>query len=95
MINLARCLVMFFVISLCNHTFADEWVAYRENFVPVIEQRVSYVVPQPQPIVYYQLVPYVVQQNVIVEKQCFFHRTQTIVTRPVTQWIYQPVVIYR
>lgn len=93
--TLARCLVMFVVISLCGNSFADEWIPYRENYVPIIEPRVTYIVPQYQPVVYYQPVPYVVYQNVVVENRCLFHRTQTLVTRPITQYYYQPVVLYR
>lgn len=93
--NIARCFVMFFIISLCGQTFADEWIAYRENITHIVEPKIDYIVPQYQPVIYYQPVPYVVYQNIIVEKQCFFHRTQTIVTKPVTQYYYQPVVLYR
>ena len=93
--NIARCLLMFVVISLCNNTFANEWISYRENVTPVAEQRLAYAVPQIQPVVYYQPMPYVVQQSFIVERQCFFHRVQTVVTRPVTQYYYQPIVLYR
>jgi hypothetical protein len=45
--------------------------------------------------VIYQWVPYAAQQNVVVEQHKLFCRTQTVVTRPYTQWIMQPVVIYR
>jgi hypothetical protein len=93
--TLARCLVMFFMISLFNNTFADEWVAYRPNFVHVVEQPVNYVVPQYHSVVYYQPVPYVSYQNFIIEKQCLLFRTQRIVTQPVVQWYYQPMVLYR
>lgn len=95
MTNTARCLLMFFVVSLCGNSFANEWVAYRENITPVVEQRIVYTVPQIQPVVYYQPVPYVIQQNFIVERQCFFHRVQTVVTRPVIQYYYQPIILYR
>ncbi len=43
-----------------------------------------------QPVVQTQ-----VEQNVIVEQQRLFCRTQTVINRPSTQWVLQPVVIYR
>lgn len=92
---LARCLIMFVVISLYHQTFADDWVSYRENYVPITEQKITYIIPQFQPVVYYQPIPYVIYQNIIVEKQCFLHRTQTVIARPVTQYYYQPVILYR
>jgi hypothetical protein len=52
-------------------------------------------IQQPQPVIVYQWVPYATQQNVIVEQQRLFCRTQTVITRPITQWVLQPVVIYR
>jgi hypothetical protein len=94
MYNLARCFVMLMIISVGSNLYAQEWIAYQEPVQPVVQTQVVYV-QQPQPIVIYQWVPYVVQQNVIVEQQKLFCRTQTVVTRPYTQWIMQPVVIYR
>jgi hypothetical protein len=43
----------------------------------------------------YQWVPYASQQNFVLEQQRIFCRTQTIVSRPFTQWVLQPVVVYR
>jgi len=92
--NLARCLFMFMLISVGSNTYAQNWGPYQEQVQPTIQTQVVYV-HQPQPVVVYQWVPYVVQQNVIVEQQRLFCRTQTVVSRPYTQWIIQPVVIYR
>ena len=92
--NLARCLLMFMIISFGSNLYAQEWIAYQQPVQPVVQTQLVYV-KQPQPVVVYQWVPYVVQQNVIVEQQRIFCRTQTVVSRPFTQWVLQPVVIYR
>jgi len=92
--NLSMCFVMLMLIGVGSNLYAQEWIPYQEHTQPVVQTQVVYV-QQPQPIVIYQWVPYVVQQNVIVEQQKLFCRTQTVVTRPYTQWIMQPVVIYR
>lgn len=86
--NFARCLVMLFLIGISSNSYAQDWVAYNQPQVQTV-----YV--QPQPIVVYQWVPYVVQQNVIIEQRRLFCTNQTVVSRPITQWILQPVVIYR
>jgi hypothetical protein len=82
---------MLMIISVGSNLYAQEWIAYQE---PVVQTQVVYVY-QPQPVVVYQWVPYSVQQNVIIEQQRLFCRTQTIVSRPYTQWVIQPVVVYR
>ncbi len=92
--NLARCLVMSMIMGVGSNLYAQNWIPYQEPVQPVVQTQVVYVA-QPQPVVVYQWVPYVVQQNVIVEQQRLFCRTQTVVSRPYTQWIIQPVVIYR
>jgi len=86
--NYARCLVMLFLIGISSNSYAQEWVAYNQPQVQTI-----YV--QPQPIVVYQWVPYVVQQNVVVEQRRLFCVNQTIVSRPTIQFVLQPVVVYR
>ena len=82
------------LMSVGSSLYAQNWIPYQEPIQPVVQTQVVYVY-QPQPVVIYQWVPYTVQQNVIVEQQRIFCRTQTVVTKPVTQWIFQPVVIYR
>ena len=81
-------------MSVGSNLYAQNWIPYQEPIQPVVQTQVVYV-SQPQPVVVYRWVPYTVQQNVIVEQQRIFCRTQTVVTKPVTQWIFQPVVIYR
>jgi hypothetical protein len=92
--NLARCFVMLMIMSVGSNLYAQNWIPYQEPIQPVAQTQVVYV-SQPQPVIVYQWVPYTVQQNVIVEQQRIFCRTQTVVTKPVTQWILQPMVIYR
>lgn len=85
--TLARCCVMLFLMGVSS-AYAQEWIPYQQYAEPVYIQ-------QPQPVIVHQYAPYIVQQNIVVEKRCLFVKTQTVVTRPVTQWIYQPVLIYR
>jgi hypothetical protein len=92
--NLARCFVMLCIMGVSSLAYAQEWVAYREIVQPAPQTEMVYIA-QPQPVVVYQWVPYVVQQNVIVEQHRLFCRTQTVMTRPFTQWVLQPVVVYR
>lgn len=88
--NLARCLVMLMLMSVGSNVYAQNWVPYQE----VVQTQTTYI-PQPQPVVVYQWVPYVSQQNFVIEKQRIFCKTQTVVSRPFTQWVLQPVLIYR
>ena len=92
--NLARCFVMLMLINVGSNLYAQEWIPYQKPIQPVVQTQVVYVY-QPQPVVVYQWVPYSVQQNVIIEQQRLFCKTQTIVSRPYTQWVIQPVVVYR
>ena len=82
------------LIGVGSNLYAQEWVAYQEPITPMAQTQIVYV-QQPQPVVVYQWIPYVSQQNVIIEQQRIFCKTQTVVTRPFTQWVLQPVVIYR
>ena len=92
--NLARCFVMFMLISIGSSAYAQNWIPYQEPVQPVVQTQMVYI-HQPQPVIVYQWVPYATQQNIIVEQQRLFCRTQTVITRPITQWVLQPVVIYR
>ena len=85
---------MLMIMSVGSSLYAQEWIAYQQPIQPVVQTQVVYVY-QPQPVVVYQCVPYSVQQNVIIEQQRLFCKTQTIVSRPYTQWFIQPVVVYR
>jgi hypothetical protein len=60
----------------------------------VVQTQTVYV-PQPEPVIIYQWVPYVTQQNFVIEQQRLFCKKQTVITKPITQWVLQPVVIYR
>lgn len=89
--NFARCLVMLFLMGVSSNLYAQEWVAYNQYPQPQVQT----VYIQPQPVVIYQLVPYTVQQNVVVEQRRLFCVNQTVISKPTIQWILQPVVIYR
>jgi len=89
---LARCLVVFFILGLSMDVYAQNWIPYQQPVVytqNIVEQ--TYI----QPVVVYNWVPYVIQQNIVVEQRCLFYKTQRIVTVPQTQWIYQPTVELR
>lgn len=91
--NFARCLVMLFLMGVSSNLYAQEWVTYNQYVQSQPQIQTVYV--QPQPVVVYQWVPYTVQQNVVVEQRRLFCVNQTVVSKPATQWILQPVVIYR
>jgi hypothetical protein len=93
MTNLARCLVILFLMGISSNLHAQEWVGYNQYIQP--QPQIQTVYLQPQPVVIYQWVPYSVQQNVVVEQRRFFHVNQTVISRPVVQWVLQPMVIYR
>jgi hypothetical protein len=92
--NLVICFVMLMLIGVGSNGYAQEWIAYQEPVQPVVQTQVVYV-QQHQPVVIYQWVPYTSQQNFVVEQQRIFCKTQTIVSRPFTQWVLQPMVVYR
>jgi len=92
--NLARCLIVLVLAGVGSVANAQNWIPYQEPVQPVVQSQVIYV-QQTQPVIVYQWVPYVAQQNVIVEQQRLFCRTQTVITRPFTQWVLQPIVVYR
>jgi len=83
---------MLFLMGVSSNLYAQEWIPYQQYVEPIPQ---TVYVQQPQPVLIYQYVPYTVQQNIVVEKRCLFVKTQTVVSRPVIQWIYQPVLIYR
>jgi hypothetical protein len=91
---LARCVVLLFLMGVSSNSYAQNWIPYQEVVQPVVQTQVIYVY-QPQPTIVYQWVPYVSQQNFVLEQQRIFCRTQTIVSRPFTQWVPQPVIVYR
>jgi len=83
---------MLFLMGVSSNLYAQEWIPYQQYVEPIPQ---TVYVQQPQPVLIYQYVPYTVQQNIVVEKRCLFVKTQTVVSRPVIQWIYQPVLICR
>lgn len=87
-------MLMFLFVTVNNANAQDCWTPFRGHVQTTVVQ--SYPVnPVPQPVVVYQWVPVIVNQNTIVDQQCLFRRTQTVTVQPVVQWIYQPVIIYR
>lgn len=90
--NFIYLFVLFFAITPA--TYAQDWVAYNPYIQPQHQVQTVYI-QQPQPVVVYQWVPYVVQQNVILEQRRLFCVNQTVVARPTVQWILQPIVVYR
>lgn len=89
-------LILLATLFMVTEAYAQEWIAYQPYPQAVVQQNIVYpVVPVPQPVVIHQWVPYPVQQNIVVEQHCLFRRTQTVVSKPAVQWVYQPVVIYR
>jgi hypothetical protein len=94
--NIARCLLVISMTIVCGNIYAQEWIPYQpqNHVVQTTVTQQSYVY-QPQPVVIYQYVPYVVNQPVVVEHRCLLYRTQRVVYVPQTQYFYQPVVVYR
>lgn len=91
--KIARCLVFIFM-GLGSQSYAQEWIPFQGYSQTQVVQQYTQVY-QPQPFIVYQWTPVVVQQNFIVEQRYLFCKKQTVVTQPVTQWIYQPVIVYK
>lgn len=87
------------IVLLCciytNSSFAQEWIPYQEQTTQTVIQQTSVIYKNPQPVIVYQLVPYVIYQPVVIEKHCLFHRSSVVSSRPVIQWVYQPILVYR
>lgn len=95
------------VLCLCSisNTHASEWVPYNPagNYqntqintqtinTNILSNNPAY--HQPTPITTYQLVPVNIYYPVIVEHTGIFCRSNRIVYVPVTQMMYQPVVVW-
>jgi hypothetical protein len=97
--NLARCFVLIAVTALCTNAYAQNWIPYQEYREPVFQTITTiqqYQVPTiPQPIIVYQWTPYAVNQNIILEQRCLFHKTQKLISVPQTYWTLQPVMMYK
>lgn len=90
-------LIILAILFTSTEIFAQEWVSYQPYPVTIVQNNINYY-PIPvvqQPIVVYQWVPYSTQQNIVVEQYCLFRRTQTVISKPAIQWVYQPAIIYR
>jgi hypothetical protein len=95
--TLARCFYFVaFTIIICNITHGQDWIPYVNNF-PVTQTTITQqtFIPPPQPVVVYQYSPYIVQQPMVVEQRCLWHRTQRVIYVPQVQYFYQPIWIYR
>jgi len=90
-------LIVLATLFVSTEIFAQEWVPYQPYTTTVVQPSISYssIPIVQQPVIIYQWVPYSIQQNTIVEQYCLFRKTQTIISKPAVQWIYQPVIIYR
>lgn len=93
--NIARCLFVILIATLCCNLYGQEWVPYQQHQVVQTTVTQQSYVYQPQPVVVYQYVPHIVHQPVIVEQRCLLYRTQRVIYVPQTQYVYQPVLIYR
>lgn len=91
-----KAIIAGFLISICSVVNAQEFIQQQIYSPPVVQSNVVYPVsPAQNPIVVYQWVPYTVQENVVIEHYYMFRKTQTVVSRPIVRWVYQPVLIYR
>lgn len=89
-------LIVLATLFIGTSAYAQEWIAAQPYPQPIAAPSIVYpIVPVPQPVVVYQWVPYAAQQNIVVEQHCLFRRTQTVISRPTVQWVYQPVIVYR
>lgn len=94
---LARCCgAVLFAIAICNSVYAQDWIPYVNNHQQVIQTTVTQqTYTTPQPVITYQYVPCFIQQPLIIEQRCLFHRTQKIVYVPQVQYFYTPILVYR
>lgn len=95
-----KCIIFLSLTVLGSNIYAQEWIPYQGQYnyaqtTNVVQQQVQYYSPQPQPVLVYQYVPYVVNQPVLVENRCLFFKQQRIVSVPQVQYFYQPYLLYR
>lgn len=94
--NLARCLFMLCILSVNpKNGFTQEWIPYVNHTIITVTEQTQVVYRQPQPVMVYQWIPYIIPQSYVVEKRCLLHKTYHVMNQPTVQWIYQPVVTYR
>jgi len=88
---------IFIIVSLFGISCgATEWIPYVPQRTIVQETVVQQPIIQYQqtvPQVYYQWVPYVVNQPVITERRCLIFKRTIVENVPVIQWVYQPMVL--
>ena len=75
---------------------ASEWIPHVPYTRSIVQETISPPVIQYQytvPQVYYQWMPYVVNQPLITERRCLIFKRTVVENVPVIQWVYQPVVI--
>lgn len=90
------CMMLLFLLINMGSANAQYWIPFQGYNTQTIQTTHSYHINHvPQPIVVYQWVPVVMQQNTVIDNFCLFRRTQTVVTQPVIQWVYQPFLVYR
>lgn len=91
-----RTLVFTFVSLFAFECCASEWIPHVPYTRKVVEETISPPVVQYQytvPQVYYQWMPYVINQPVITERRCLIFKRTVVENVPVIQWVYQPVVL--
>lgn len=98
-----KTIIFFMSMLICSSCYASgQWVPYNQPQIIVQE----YVIPpqvlaqtiRPLPTYYYeyQLVPHVVLRPVIKTTKRIFFKEETVEQMvPVTEWVYQPVLVYR
>lgn len=89
-----RTLVFTFVSLIGANCFATEWIPYTpqvQTATTITQPTVVYQQTVPQ--VYYQWIPYVVNQPVVTERRCLIFKRTVVENVPVIQWVYQPMVL--
>ena len=85
-------------LAVSSKANAQNWIPYQGYQTQTVQVTNTYPVfiqPIPQPVIVNQWVPFIVPQTTVIEQHCLFRKTQKVITEPVTQWIYMPVVVYK
>ena len=91
-------LAILFSLAVSSKANAQNWIPYQGYQTQTVQVTNTYPVfiqPIPQPVIVNQWVPFIVPQTTVIEQHCLFRKTQKVITEPVTQWIYMPVVVYK
>ena len=89
-----KTLIFTFVSLLGTNCFATEWIPYMpqvQTTTAITQPTVVYQQAVPQ--VYYQWIPYIVNQPVVTERRCLIFKRTVVENVPVIQWVYQPMVL--